>query len=121
MTQALKTAVVSGTGKRARLEFYEVAGKTGTAQKLVDGRYSNTKHFASFIGFFPADAPELCISVVMDEPKKGSYGGETAAPVWKRIAERTSSYLGIPPTQGVEAPMLTGPAGAGGATGKTRL
>ncbi len=119
MTQALKTAVLSGTGKRAKLEFYEVAGKTGTAQKLVDGRYSNTKHFASFIGFFPADAPELCISVVMDEPKKGSYGGETAAPVWKRIAERTSSYLGIPPTQGVEAPLLTGPAGA--ATGKTRL
>jgi hypothetical protein len=49
----------------------------------------------------------------MDEPKKGRYGGETAAPVWKRIAERASSYLGIPPTQGVEAPMLTGRRGAG--------
>jgi cell division protein FtsI/penicillin-binding protein 2 len=113
MTRALKTAVVSGTGKRANLEFYEVAGKTGTAQKIVDGRYSNTKHFVSFIGFFPADSPELCISVVMDEPRKGTYGGETAAPVWKRIAEGVSSYLAIPPTRGVESGMLTGPAVAG--------
>jgi cell division protein FtsI/penicillin-binding protein 2 len=113
MKQALKTAVAAGTGKRANLEFYEVAGKTGTAQKIVDGRYSNTKHFVSFIGFLPADAPELCISVVMDEPRKGTYGGETAAPVWKRIAEKVSSYLSMPPSRGVEPPLLTGPPGPG--------
>lgn len=115
ITQALKTAVLSGTGKKARLEFYEVAGKTGTAQKLVDGKYSRDKDFISFIGFFPADEPELCIAVFMDQPSKKAYGGEAVAPVWKRIAERVSSYLGIPPTQGVEAPLLTGPAaGRGG-------
>ncbi len=108
ITRALKSAVEYGTGKRAALEFYEVAGKTGTAQKLIDGRYSNQRHFTSFIGFFPADAPELCISVVMDDPKKGTYGSETTAPVWRRIAERTSAYLGIPPTRGVESPSLTG-------------
>jgi cell division protein FtsI/penicillin-binding protein 2 len=113
MTRALKTAVLTGTGKKAKLEFYEAAGKTGTSQKIINGAYSDKKHFVSFIGYFPADDPELCISVVIDEPKKG-YGGETAAPVWKRIAERASSYLGIPPTQGVDAPMLTGPARAGG-------
>jgi cell division protein FtsI/penicillin-binding protein 2 len=113
MTQALKTAVASGTGKRAKMEFYEVAGKTGTAQKLINGKYSSEKHFVSFIGYFPADEPELCISVVLDETKSRRYGGETAAPVWKRIAERVSSYLGIPATRGVDAPMLTGPARAG--------
>jgi cell division protein FtsI/penicillin-binding protein 2 len=113
MTQALKTAVASGTGKRAKMEFYEVAGKTGTAQKIINGKHSSEKHFVSFIGFFPADEPELCISVVIDEPKSRRYGGETAAPVWKRIAERASSYLGIPATRGVDAPMLTGPARAG--------
>jgi cell division protein FtsI/penicillin-binding protein 2 len=115
ITRALKTAVLSGTGRKARLEFYEVAGKTGTAQKLVDGKYSRDKDFISFIGFFPADEPELCIGVFMDQPGKKVYGGEAAAPVWKRIAERVSSYLGIPPTQGVEAPLLTGSAaGRGG-------
>jgi cell division protein FtsI/penicillin-binding protein 2 len=114
MTQALRTAVDSGTGKKARLDFYEVAGKTGTAQKLIGGRYSKQRHFVSFIGYFPADAPELCISVVIDDPKKGTYGGETAAPVWKRIAERASAYLGIPPSQGFEAPLLTGPAAGRG-------
>lgn len=108
ITQALKTAVLSGTGKKARLDFYEVAGKTGTAQKLIDGKYSTQKHFISFIGFFPADEPELCMAVFMDQPSKRAYGGEAAAPVWKRIAERVSSYLGIPPTQGVEPPLLTG-------------
>jgi cell division protein FtsI/penicillin-binding protein 2 len=115
ITQALKTAVRSGTGKKAKLEFYDVAGKTGTAQKLVNGKYSTEKHYISFIGFFPADDPELCIAVFMDQPSKKAYGGEAAAPVWKRIAERVSSYLGIPPTQRVEAPLLTGSAaGRGG-------
>ena len=95
---ALKaTVATNGTGFRARLPFYTVAGKTGTAQKLVDGRYVRTKHYSSFIGFFPADNPELCISVVLDEPRKGYYGSETAAPIFQRIAERAAKYLAIPP------------------------
>jgi len=98
MVTALKATVsTNGTAMKARLEYHTAAGKTGTAQKLVDGNYVRTKHYASFIGFFPADNPELCISVVLDEPRKGTYGGETAAPVFKRIAERSAQYLAIPP------------------------
>jgi cell division protein FtsI/penicillin-binding protein 2 len=98
MVQALKSAVsTNGTGQRAQLDYYRVAGKTGTAQKIENGAYSHTKHYSSFIGFFPADQPELCISVVIDEPKKGSYGGETAAPVFHRIADRAAMYFGIRP------------------------
>jgi cell division protein FtsI/penicillin-binding protein 2 len=55
------------------------------------------KFFSSFIGFFPADNPELCISIVLDEPKQGHYGGQTAAPFFKNIAERAANYLNIKP------------------------
>jgi cell division protein FtsI/penicillin-binding protein 2 len=95
---ALKSVVsTNGTAKTAKLTYYTAAGKTGTAQKWVDGRYSRSSHFSSFIGFFPADNPELCISVVLDDPKKGYYGSEAAAPVFQRIAERVANYLAIPP------------------------
>jgi stage V sporulation protein D (sporulation-specific penicillin-binding protein) len=97
MVTALKTAVSKdGTGDKASLEFYTVAGKTGTAQKPGPGGYMPGKYFASFIGFFPADAPELCISIVLDEPKKGYYGGQTAGPVFRNIAERAANYLNVP-------------------------
>ncbi len=78
------------------LEHYTVAGKTGTAQKIVGGTYRRDKHFSSFIGFFPADAPELCVAVFLDEPKNGYYGGEAAAPVFRDISERVAKYLAIP-------------------------
>lgn len=96
---ALKSVVsTNGTARRAKLEHYTVGGKTGTAQKPVDGAYSSTKFFASFIGFFPADNPELCIAVVIDEPKYPNYyGGSTAAPAFKNIAERAAKYLAIKP------------------------
>jgi len=98
MVVALKSAVsTNGTGVKARLTYYTAAGKTGTAQKIVNGHYSRSNHFSSFIGFFPADDPELCISVVLDDPKKGYYGSETGAPVFQRIAERSANYLAIPP------------------------
>jgi cell division protein FtsI/penicillin-binding protein 2 len=97
MVQALKTvATPEGTAPKAALEHYTVAGKTGTAQKVEDGVYVR-KYFSSFIGFFPADDPELCISVSMDDPKQGYYGGQTAAPLFKEIAERAANYLGIRP------------------------
>jgi cell division protein FtsI/penicillin-binding protein 2 len=98
MVTALKAVVsTNGTGTKAMLTYYTAAGKTGTAQKLVDHKYSRSKHYSSFIGFFPADNPELCISVVMDEPHHGQYGSETGAPVFARIAERAANYLAIPP------------------------
>jgi cell division protein FtsI/penicillin-binding protein 2 len=103
MVRALKTVVSSeGTAPLAALEHYTVAGKTGTAQKAEHGVYVPGKYFSSFIGFFPADNPELCISVTMDEPKDGHYGGDTAAPVFKQIAERAASYLNIRPEDGVQ-------------------
>ena len=73
--------------------------------------YLKGKYFASFIGFFPADNPELCISVVMDEPKRedGYYGGEIAAPVFKQIAEAAANYLNIRPEDS-EAEPVSGPA-----------
>jgi len=101
MVKALKTVVLpEGTAPKAALEHYTVAGKTGTAQKAEHGVYVPGKYFSSFVGFFPADNPQLCISVTMDEPRQGYYGGQTAAPVFKQIAERAANYLNIRPEDG---------------------
>src|SRR5438552_4113861 len=108
MVTALKTVVsADGTAPKAALEHYTVAGKTGTAQKVEEGVYVR-KYFSSFIGFFPADNPELCISVMMDDPTRGYYGGQTAAPVFKQIAERAANYLNIRPDRDEEAPKAFG-------------
>ena len=105
MVEALKTVVTAdGTAVKAALEHYTVAGKTGTAQKVKNGVYVSDKFFSSFIGFFPADNPELCISVVLDEPKGGHYGGQVAAPFFKQIAERSANYLNIRPDREDEKP-----------------
>ena len=98
MIEALKTVVSpEGTAPGAAMKDYTVAGKTGTAQKVGPDGYERGKYFASFVGFFPADNPQLCISVVMDEPKEGYYGGQVCGPVFRDIAERCASYLNIPP------------------------
>jgi len=95
--EALKTVVSpEGTAPKAAMEHHTVAGKTGTAQKVEGGQYVR-KYVASFIGFFPADNPELCISIVLDEPKEGYYGGQVAGPVFKQVAERAANYLNIKP------------------------
>lgn len=113
MTRALK-AVVSpeGTGKRARLEHYTVAGKTGTAQ-VSAGRqgYKPGKYYSSFVGYLPADRPELCILVGFLEPslRQGYEGGALAAPVFATIAARVASYLRLEPDL-VPEPESEGPA-----------
>ena len=110
MIHALKTVVSKqGTSPDAALKNYQVAGKTGTAQKAEAGGYSSTKFVSSFIGFFPADNPELCISVVLDEPKEGHYGGKVCGPVFKDIAEQCATYLNIPPdpAMATNTPVLT--------------
>jgi cell division protein FtsI (penicillin-binding protein 3) len=100
MIEALKTVVSSdGTAPGAAMKNYVVAGKTGTAQKVENGTYATDKYFASFIGFFPADDPQVCISIVMDEPKEGYYGGQVCGPVFRDVAERCASYLNIPADQ----------------------
>jgi len=98
MIEALKgVATKDGTAAEAAMKNYVVAGKTGTAQKVENGAYVTGKYISSFIGFFPADDPELCISIVMDEPKEGYYGGKVCGPVFREVAERCASYLNIPP------------------------
>ncbi len=86
-----------GTGTRARVPGYLVAGKTGTAQKVKDGHYSDAR-ISSFVGLIPADHPVLAIAVIVDEPTIGSkYGGLAAAPAWAKIAEKSLRYLGVDP------------------------
>jgi cell division protein FtsI/penicillin-binding protein 2 len=110
MVEALKTVVSpEGTAPGAAMKDYTVAGKTGTAQKVENGVYAERKFISSFIGFFPADDPQLCISVVMDEPKEGYYGGQVCGPVFKEIAERCASYLNIPPDKNPETPASPPP------------
>lgn len=85
-----------GTGKRAQIEGFRVAGKTGTAQKLDEnGRYSQDAYIASFVGIVPADAPRLVIAVAIDEPRHGRYGGLVAAPVFQAIGTKALASLGI--------------------------
>ena len=92
----LVRVVEEGTGKKARIEGIKVAGKTGTAQKILKERkgYSHSDFMSSFIGFVPADDPQLAIIVVLDEPRPLYYGGTVAAPVFKNIAEKTLNYIG---------------------------
>jgi cell division protein FtsI/penicillin-binding protein 2 len=100
MVAALKTVVSKdGTAERAAITNYVVAGKTGTAQKVVNGHYSSDRFVVSFIGFFPADNPQLCISIVMDAPKEGrhAFGGTLCGPVFSEIGRLCASYLNIPP------------------------
>jgi cell division protein FtsI (penicillin-binding protein 3) len=95
----MKTVITEGgTGVNAALDGYSVCGKTGTTRKLDEnGKYSDSKHMASFVGFTPADHPAIAILVVIDEPKETYYGGAVAAPVFKDIAQQTLSYLNIAP------------------------
>ena len=115
MIEALKTVVSpEGTAPEAALKNYVVAGKTGTAQKAGPEGYLPGRYFASFIGFFPADNPQLCISVVMDDPKEGYYGGQVCGPIFREIAERCASYLNIPPDQNAPDPGSPPPLVAAG-------
>jgi cell division protein FtsI (penicillin-binding protein 3) len=86
------------TGRLAAIDGYRVAGKTGTALKVVNGRYDYQRYMATFVGIVPAEDPRLVIGVTLDEPQPLHTGGMTAAPAWKEIAEAALRYLGIPPS-----------------------
>ncbi len=88
-----------GTARRAFLDGFRVAGKTGTTQMIIDGRYSNRHHVASFSGFLPADDPKVVITVVVEDPEVEGvgYGGVVAAPAFRRLAENASHHLQILP------------------------
>jgi cell division protein FtsI (penicillin-binding protein 3) len=107
LTSIMEGVVEAGTARAARIQGYTIAGKTGTAAKLENRRYSKTDYNASFIGFLPSRQPALAVLVVIDSPKgKGYYGGAVAAPVFKRIAEQALRHLGIAPTIGAPPPLV---------------
>ncbi|MGK0238490.1 MAG: cell division protein FtsI/penicillin-binding protein 2 [Candidatus Pelagisphaera sp.] len=106
MSQLLvKTASLGGTAHKAAIPGYLVAGKTGTAQKLVDGRFSSRHHTGSFSGYFPADDPEFVITVIVDGSTIGMpvSGSGAAIPSFKRIAEKLIPYYAITPIDSNEA------------------
>ncbi len=112
MVGALKKAASrEGTASAAQMEFYTVAGKTGTGQKFVDGTYKSGKYYASFIGFFPADRPAVCLVVAVDEPDRriAYMGGAVAAPVFRAMGERIAAYLHLPPDKPSEPVPATRP------------
>ena len=107
LTRIMERVAEEGTARLAQVEGYRVAGKTGTTEKLVNGRYSKTDHNASFVGFVPSRRPALTILVMIDTPRGGPYtGGSVAAPVFRRIAEDALRHLAIPPTVNPAPPLI---------------
>jgi len=107
MTAIMEAVVEDGTGKNARIDGYTVAGKTGTAHKVINGAYSPSEYNASFVGFVPSRKPALTIIVMIDSPHgKGYMGGAVAAPIFKRVAEGALRHLGIAPTVNAPPPVL---------------
>jgi cell division protein FtsI (penicillin-binding protein 3) len=89
----LREVVERGTGRQAHVPGIAIAGKTGTAQKVVDGRYSRDRFVASFLGFIPADSPRLVLAVVLDEPRDPHTGGAAAAPVLRDVVRHAMGQL----------------------------
>ncbi len=86
-----------GTASGAEIPGYDMAGKTGTANIAIDGRYSDSAYVASFIGMVPTDHPRLVVAVVVNQPQGSIYGGSVAAPAFQQIVGWAVPYLGIPP------------------------
>ncbi|HXH86222.1 MAG TPA: penicillin-binding transpeptidase domain-containing protein, partial [Nitrospira sp.] len=93
----LEGVVNNGTGMKAAIPGFRVAGKTGTAQKIDSrtGTYSATQFVGSFVGFVPAEAPRLAMIVVIDDPQGEAWGGTVAAPAFRRVGEQVLTYLGV--------------------------
>ena len=98
MKKMMEGVVLFGTARRAMLEGYSVAGKTGTAQKLdpKTGTYSKTKYIASFVGFAPVNEPALTVAVILDSAEGLHQGGQVCAPVFRRIAQQVLEYMHVP-------------------------
>jgi cell division protein FtsI (penicillin-binding protein 3) len=104
VSNAFEGVVLRGTGRRAALEGYRAAGKTGTAQKIVNGKYSDSKYVSSFIGFAPLPQPKITVLVQIDEPQGSHYGGDVSAPFFQKIAQETLMRLKVPPDQSLPLP-----------------
>ncbi|EDL64756.1 penicillin-binding protein (sporulation specific penicillin-binding protein) [Bacillus sp. SG-1] len=115
---ALESVVAQGTGRGAFVEGYRVGGKTGTAQKVKDGRYMENNHIVSFLGFAPADKPEIVVYLAVDNPKGTvQFGGVVAAPIVGNIIGDSLRAMGVPPrknqiekeTTWLDTPLLETP------------
>ncbi|MDP2053585.1 MAG: penicillin-binding transpeptidase domain-containing protein, partial [Acidobacteriota bacterium] len=107
LTSIMEGVVSAGTAKAARLVNFTVAGKTGTADKLVNGRYSASQQNVSFVGFVPSRNPVMTLIVMVDSPRVGGdTGGAIAAPIFKRIADASLRILGVTPTINQPPPVL---------------
>ncbi len=95
LLKLMEGVVSEGTGSNAYVPGYRVAGKTGTAQKIVDGRYAPGKYIGSFVAIAPADDPKIAVLVIVDEPEGIYYGGSVAAPMAGELIEETLSYLEV--------------------------
>lgn len=100
VTTMLQAVVTEGTGTEAKVSGYSVAGKTGTAQKAQSGGrgYTGGKYIGSFIGYAPAEDPQVLVCVTIDEPRNSIYGGTVAAPSFSRLTQFALSHLKIPPS-----------------------
>lgn len=115
LTEIMEEIVQRGTGRRAQIPGYSVAGKTGTSEKLINGRYSHYDHNASFVGFVPSEDPRLVMLVMIDTPRsaiingvrqRAYTGGLVAAPIFQRIAEASLRHLAVPPSVHPEVPVI---------------
>ncbi len=107
LTAIMEQVVERGTAVVVQIPGYTIAGKTGTANKLVNRRYTNDT-YASFVGFLPSNAPALTILVVLDSPRgpNGHFGGPVAGPIFRRVGEAAIRYLGIGPTINAPPPVI---------------
>jgi stage V sporulation protein D (sporulation-specific penicillin-binding protein) len=109
--QRMMAAVVTqGSGKLAQVPGYRIAGKTGTAQKVIGGRVVEGVYIASFVAFGPLPKPRVSVLCSVDEPQGAYYGGQVAAPVVGRLLKQIFRYYGLPPTQRVKPPRPGEPA-----------
>lgn len=96
LKKILEGVILNGTAKAAGVEGLSVAGKTGTARQIVDKKYSHKRYFASFVGFFPVEDPQVVCLVILDNPKHGGYtGGTTSAPIFHEIAYKLCNVKGV--------------------------
>ncbi|TKS59113.1 MAG: hypothetical protein EWM72_02428 [Nitrospira sp.] len=109
VTAILEGVVTDGTGGKAAIPGFRVAGKTGTAQKIDPrtGTYSASQFVGSFVGYAPADNPRLAMIVVIDEPHGEAWGGTVAAPVFNRVGEQVLNYLGVSSNEPVKLVMMS--------------
>ncbi|MCU1310336.1 MAG: peptidoglycan synthetase FtsI [Candidatus Angelobacter sp.] len=107
MKKMLEEVVLFGTGKKAILDGYTSAGKSGTAQKIdpATGRYSATKYVASFAGFAPVALPAITISVMLDSPQGEHHGGEVGGPLFGRVAQQVLAYMNVPHDADIKNPQ----------------